>query len=266
MSKSTVDRPVTAPEAAPPREIELRDPLVAAFLAWLVPGLGHWYQGRRSKATLFFVCILGAFAYGLYLGEGRVVYASWRDSDHRIPWLCQPAVGLPALPAVVQNFRFRDLSLREAKIIRQYEGNEVFSDWFMAPPLTRDEIGQVFARSQLNYSRNQNELDGIGNPTEGEGSGNSKDKKEDARSKLAAALRHDYNLSRGGAHEPETDESDYLQKRLHHFWELGTLFTAVAGLLNILAIYDAWGGPAYSEPAPKKKEEEPDPAASADNS
>jgi hypothetical protein len=35
---------------------------------------------------------------------------------------------------------------------------------------------------------------------------------------------------------------------------LGTVFTMIAGLLNVLAIYDAWGGPAY---AIEKKDEEP---------
>ena len=36
-------------------------------------------------------------------------------------------------------------------------------------------------------------------------------------------------------------------KRLHRFFELGTVYTMIAGLLNILVIYDAWGGPAYAE-------------------
>ena len=52
----------TNPENPP--EIKLKDPALAAFLAWLVPGLGHWYQGRRAKAVLFFVCIMGIFGYG----------------------------------------------------------------------------------------------------------------------------------------------------------------------------------------------------------
>ena len=57
-------------------EIDLKDPRLAAFLAWLVPGLGHIYQGRTGKGILFSVCILGTFFYGMYVGGGRVVYAS----------------------------------------------------------------------------------------------------------------------------------------------------------------------------------------------
>lgn len=36
-------------------------------------------------------------------------------------------------------------------------------------------------------------------------------------------------------------------------FELGTLYTMIAGLLNILAIWDAYGGPVVSEPGEKKE-------------
>lgn len=168
-------------------EIDLKDPLFAAFLAWLMPGLGHWYQGRIHKAALFFVCILGTFIYGLYLGEGRVVYASWRDNDHRLPYLCQVGVGLPALPALIQAKREHPIQVPLFK-----------DEAFMAPPA-------VSARPNS-----------------------------------------------------PPDELDGLHKRLNRYWELGTVYTMIAGLLNILAIYDAWGGPAYSAPAKKEDDDKPD--------
>lgn len=161
-------------------EIDLKDPFLAAFLAWLIPGAGHWYQGRRHKAVLFFVWILGTFVFGLYLGEGRVVYASWRDSDHRLPYLCQVGVGLPAMPALIQAARKTPLHFP-------------IYDRFMVPP------------------------------------------------KISGA---------------EDDSLDSIQKRLHRYWELGTVYTMIAGLLNILAIYDAWGGPALAVTMPDKKKED----------
>ena len=105
-----------APQQTDFPAIDLKDPALAAILAWLVPGLGHWYQGRRAKAVLFFVCIMGLFGYGLWLGGsdqpcidgrgkigyGRAVYFSWQKDDRRLPYLCQIFVGLPALPALVQ--------------------------------------------------------------------------------------------------------------------------------------------------------------------
>jgi hypothetical protein len=163
--------------------INLKDPLTAAFLAWLLPGLGHLYQGRRAKAVLFFVCIMGTFVYGCYLGSSnelgyaRVVYASVRRGDWRLPYFCQIGVGLPALPALVQAMRVRG-------------GREPFG-WFMAPPrLDTDD------------------------------------------------------------RDPPT--IDRLNKQMNRYFELGTAYTMIAGLLNVLAIYDAWGGPV----APHKKEDE----------
>ena len=47
-----------------------------------------------------------------------------------------------------------------------------------------------------------------------------------------------------------------LKKNLNRFFDLGQLYTVVAGLLNVLAIYDAWEGPAYPEPRKKEEEEE----------
>ena len=73
------------------QSIQLKDPLIAGVLAWLVPGLGHFYQGRNAKGVLFIVCILGTFIYGLYLGGsnevgwGRAVYFSFRPNDWRLP-------------------------------------------------------------------------------------------------------------------------------------------------------------------------------------
>lgn len=187
MASKTV--PTTTAVVPPPEEagieIDLKDPAFAAFLAWLLPGLGHWYQGRRHKAVIFFVCIFGTFVYGLYLGEGRVVYASWRDNDRRLPYLCQVGVGLPALPALIQARRSEPIPF------------PIYKE-FMYPPKVMPE--------------------GEGHP----------------------------------------DDLDKLQKRLNRYWELGTVYTMIAGLLNILAIYDAWGGPAYSIAEKKDDDEKPD--------
>lgn len=180
------------PEQVGERTVELKDPGLAAFLAWLIPGLGHLYQGRTAKAILFFVCILGTFAYGVYLGGrsdlgyGRAVYLSFRTGDNRLPFLCQVGVGLPALPAVIQ-----------ANLVRQ--GKPPLWNGFMAPP----------------------RLDGEGN----------------------LGLRNSPSL-------------DTLHYELSTRFELATVYTMIAGLLNILAIYDAWGGPVWV--ARKEEEEEED--------
>jgi hypothetical protein len=191
-------------EIPTPEPIDLKDPALAAFLAWLVPGLGHWYQGRRAKAALYFICIMGLFAYGVYLsssnekcldgngtiGYGRAVYFSWRPGDLRLPYVCQIGVGLPALPALVQANRMSN-------------HREVLWGGFMAPP-------NLDAASK----------DDRGNPN---------------------------------ASQPTAGE---LHRQLNRYLELAGFFTMVAGLLNVLAIYDAWAGPVVVSPPAAKKEDE----------
>ena len=192
--------------------INLKDPVLAAFLAWLIPGLGHLYQGRFAKAALFFVCIMGTFVYGLYLGGnselgwGRVVYASWRTDDRRLYYLSQVGIGLPAMPALVQASRMRSH--------KKVWGGDGFWRGFMAPPrLPRQLQGK---------------------------------NKDDPAWHLPDP--NDPNGNQPTAHK--------LHNELHRYFELGTVYTAIAGLLNILAIYDAWGGPVFTETAKKEDEDE----------
>ena len=193
---------------SPPKDqqVVLKDPALAALLAWLVPGLGHIYQGRTAKGVLFFVCLMSTFAYGCYLGGsskvgwGRVVYVAWREDDTRLAYLCQVGIGLPALPALVQ-------ASRAAK------GKEPWGD-FMAPPQPEGLAGNGAAQQAL-------------------------------------------------AHQPTLDALNF---HLRGYFELGTAYTMIAGLLNILAVYDAWGGPVFLEPAKdedgeEKKEQSADDAA-----
>ncbi|MFN5949655.1 MAG: DUF6677 family protein, partial [Pirellulaceae bacterium] len=64
-------------------EVPLRTPWLAAILGWLIPGTGHLYQGRKFKGYLFLVTVLGLYLLGMVIGNGRVVYASWKPEDRR---------------------------------------------------------------------------------------------------------------------------------------------------------------------------------------
>jgi hypothetical protein len=63
-------------------------PLVAAGVAWLVPGAGHLLLGRRQKGLVFLLAIPAMFAIGLVL-SGRVFPFEFS----------QPLVALAALAA-----------------------------------------------------------------------------------------------------------------------------------------------------------------------
>ena len=54
--------------------VNLRNPVIAAILAYLLPGAGHLYQRRFFKAAIYFVCVLGVFFWGCSLGEAKAVH------------------------------------------------------------------------------------------------------------------------------------------------------------------------------------------------
>jgi hypothetical protein len=154
-------------------QVELRHPYRAAFLAWLVPGLGHFYQGRTGKGWLYSICILGLYFAGYFLGEGKNVYWRWVNPLNNPERFClyyigQFFVGLPALPALIQGTLH-----------------------YLAPDLSAPFWGFMAEPSQI----------------------------------VLNGLHH----------------------RLGKLVEIGTIYTTVAGLLNILAIYDAFEGPAFLE-------------------
>ncbi|MDP6442541.1 MAG: hypothetical protein QGG36_25690 [Pirellulaceae bacterium] len=58
--------------------------------------------------------------------------------------------------------------------------------------------------------------------------------------------------------EPEyKDELAEWHEEYHVFFELGTLYTMVAGLLNVLAIYDAYAGPMIISDEEETREKPP---------
>lgn len=58
--------------------------------------------------------------------------------------------------------------------------------------------------------------------------------------------------------EPPADEINRMQQNTNRLWDLGWVYTVIAGALNVLVIYDAVAGPAFREvPEDKKKPEPP---------
>ncbi len=150
--------------------VPLKNRWQAALLAWLIPGWGHWYQGRRGKAALYFTCIMGLFFVGMFLGGFRNVFWRWTspsaDSENfRFIYLCQFFVGLPALPALLQ--------------------------------ATLKHFGQPF-------------------------------------------------VFWGYLAEPSAAALNAVHSQYQRLAEVGWVYTVIAGLLNVLAIFDALEGPAHA--------------------
>ncbi len=67
------------------------------------------------------------------------------------------------------------------------------------------------------------------------------------------------DLTRGGD-GGELGRWNYI---LHRYFELGTVYTMIAGLLNILAIYDAFAGPVDSSEVVEEDDEKSKSAGAA---
>jgi hypothetical protein len=65
--------------------------------------------------------------------------------------------------------------------------------------------------------------------------------------------------------EPKEDELNELQRNGNKRWDLGWVYTVIAGVLNLLVIYDAFAGPMFREPLRRSEEEEEMEAAKTPN-
>lgn len=169
-SKGSIDGEIVIADG---EQLNLRNRTLAAVLAWLVPGAGHFYQQRYFKSTIFSIAIFSTFLIGMVLANGRCVYASWNGTEKRWQYVLQAGFGLPAIPAAVQAWSSRG-------------GNPpMFGENFMVAPKSTREL------------------------------------------------------------------DDWHHETASGF-DMGTLYTMIAGLLNILVVYDAYSGP-LPPPVPKSK-------------
>ena len=201
-----------------PVHVNLKDQYWAAFLAWLVPGAGHLYQGRYAKGLLFMVCILSTFLFGLGLGRGRCVYATDSAGKLNYYYIGQAGAGLAAFPAVVQS-------------IKTAGGSDPFFELCERFPPEHDVPELRFHK--IDRTR----------PDESE-----------AEIPRATTLKDGLMAPPAGPINPDTPDTlamwhfDYK-----HMFEMGVLYTFVAGLLNLLAIYDAFCGPAIVTEAQREE-------------
>ena len=263
---------------ADPR-INLKTPWLAAALAFLVPGAGHFYQGRYFKGTIYSVCILGLFIAGMRMSDWKAVYVHHpRNKPAAAPvklrWLqfaAQFGVGLPSLCALVQNYRYYDdanesveqldapLSAPFAGVLRSHRGDDpgrVLGTIELEPAVT--EFGGRTVRGHFRGTLED------GTPLDVElGGPVSLDEpvlaEEDRRVYATVLAGGDAGLQPAGSLDGwiprpvwnwfavplDVQQERELHKDLGKFYELAMVFTWVAGLLNLLAIWDALEGPAY---------------------
>jgi len=178
-------------QPSPPPKRKL-DPL-AAFLSFLLPGLGQVLQGRIAKGILFFVCLYGLFFYGMWMGQMKNV---WLPEPTNAPAANLPVAGnLEGVPKAVYH---------RPQFLGQF--------W----------IGMAAWPAMIQYALADPALD------------------PEAEPKSAPVIGHYMQT-------PSEAELNKLQRDGDKNWDLGWVYTVVAGVLNILVIYDALAGPVVKD-------------------
>jgi len=190
--------PAAKTPSAPPQEYSF----FAAFLSYLVPGLGQIYQGRVLKGLLFMVCLLSLFLYGMKLGSWSNVYlpytadrpGSWQmptpfltNVVNRLPFAGQMWIGVAAWPAILQYNKDSQGVTTWNKWVVTPEQSEFWGNFQKTPPETRSDAPAGW------------------------------------KGKTVGELIADGDKG----------------------WDLGWVYTVIAGVLNILVIYDAFAGAAF---------------------
>jgi hypothetical protein len=248
--------------------------VVAGLLAFAIPGAGHLYQGRVFKAVLYFVCILGTFFGGMKLGEGAVVYhAPTNKWGISLNYLAQACVGLPAWPVGwLQARRAKEPTNRPV-----YELPQPLSAEFTGKLVTTGGPHEAIEGTLNGHIQLQTTNNGVIPETTGTFKGTLDGKPVEYN--LAGGFLLDRPIGAGfqrrmecsvvrtadqPPHEtlsirgsiprafkdaycapPDADTIQDLHGRLGKFYDLAIAFTMIAGLLNVLAIWDAIEGPAY---------------------
>ena len=267
--------------------LQLKNPVVAALLAFVIPGAGHWYQGRRFKATIYSVCILTIFVWGMILGGGQPVYsqliyrsegqsttAQLQKSAPRMKfsfgYVAQVMVGAPAWPALVQEMRIRNTEAKinwiDGPIESDFQGllthgfggqtSEMVTGAIKLSPANENGssvvTGTLYAdnpdgtyrqlplagdiqlgRKVFGSPRREIRCDVLGQDKEG----------REVRFGLEGTIQRKF-IDWFEAPR-DTAELDRLNGALSQKFDIGSVFTWIAGLLNLLAIWDAAEGPAY---------------------
>jgi hypothetical protein len=265
--------------------VNLKNPWIAAFLAFLLPGAGHFYQGRMFKAGIYAVCILGTFFGGMALGDWQTCYYR-KDARHtHYGYISQFMVGIPALPALVQARRYREsMALDgmdgqdESLLDTRFEGVYLSQGQSMTEgvPIRGSLRGEIVRERTDSGGDELQDAEFIGIRTDtGEEFGLTLEGPPQVGQRIspspdrmfACHVVDDDGVAVGTVDgtiprsfwnwfQMPLQESnlEHLHGTLGKRFDLALVFTWIAGLLNVLAIWDALEGPAYGygdEPEPE---------------
>lgn len=169
-------------------------PPLVALAAWVLPGLGYWLIGHRTRALTIGITIIAMFVAGVLIAGIRVIDVPGYDDHGQRVLLDKSGNTIPN-----SLLHSGDWALRRRPF---YEVAN--KPWFVAQVL----MGPISLMSA--------------------------------------------NLSLRAAEPPNPGNINPTVTKSHaRLWEIGTLYTAIAGMLNLLAIIDAsYRAGRYHPPAP----------------
>jgi hypothetical protein len=180
-----------------------------ATAAWLLPGAGYWLLGQRSRALTVGISIIALFVSGLLIGGVRLIEV--------------PGYGDHGEQLIVSQTRSND----DGHTLRSEQVTEMRAVPENSDATTTTTLGWVMRVKPLDDIRNKPWY-------------------------IAQVLNGPLNIiaSWGSirASEPGSNGAPFTGYRSHSRTnELGVLYTAVAGMLNLLAIIDSASRAAQAE-------------------
>ncbi len=193
-------------------QLDLKNRYTAALLAWLWPGAGHLYQGRTAKGLLFMICIVSTFLFGFVAGRGKVAFAT-------------PLTMQQIAQSGSSNFLRNRLT-------------QAIDRW---PFLCQAGIGAVAIPAVIERQRSLQDRQPLWPgawfypPSNVDSNGNAFTSKDDLDNKVI--------------HPSQLAKWNY---DMGFYFELGTIYTVIAGLLNLLVVFDAYSGPLIPREPPQQ--------------
>jgi hypothetical protein len=86
----------------------------ACILAFLIPGLGHFFLGKRNKGLIFLICLLALFLMGVSMQSRLQLYLGFEDPLALLFSIAQMAMGAPYFLARALGYGAGDVAAMKA--------------------------------------------------------------------------------------------------------------------------------------------------------
>lgn len=256
---------------SPTPPVNLKNPLIAGVLAFLMPGAGHFYQRRFFKAFAFAIGIWGSWWTGMAMSDWKALQAPEMGKTKiasALKFGGQAGVGTPALWAIYQSKRYYSRDNASPTTIpgpqdysfvgqvnfsqpSEQKSGEIVGTLSLAPaqgdfgPAITGRLAGTLNGEPVTLQLDQNV--NLDQPV-----------RSNRQIAVTASAVSENGQYLGEVHGQiprslinwfacpldQQEEADWHRDR-GKYQELAMVFVWVAGLLNLLVIWDAVEGPAY---------------------